>query len=880
MKNMVLAACGCLCALLSVSAEEMTARVRTTEGGPQIFVNGRAVPPRMFWGRSGARPYALDKDEWRAYDLVCRSAVDTDRATVHVRFSIQDGGVTRLRNFRLLADGQEVGVPLARGFDSPAAFAAAWNVWDPEHRDFARTVTNGVCEQRFAFAHGEKPGDYHFYSKYLSLKAGVSYTLHFEAQGEGCRSILPNVYCVATDGHHQSILDGEKSDTLISTARKAAAAGVDFVSYGIPANIWKEDGCDFTVFDRLTDRLVAANPRVRLIPRVSVNAPVWWLRKNPDHRMQFAAEHVDNGGARAWGRGLRPDMAAVSSRLYRQAAVRYITDFCRHMMERYPENFAGIHPTGQNTHEWFYFDSWIKMNGFDPQTVAAFRNYLGDPTAEVPTVAEREAGSRERHLLDPATQARCLAFNRFQQLEMTDFVAELARACRAATDGKKLVVVFYGYAYEFAAHRYGPANSGHYGLENLIRKADGAIDILCSPISYSDRAYCGTAPNMSCGETVMRRGILWLNEDDSRTYLDMRAADYVQEGSIVTRPQSQQVMLRNTSVEAVHGFGSWWMDLPGSGWYDSAALWEMQKILNPLDGEVCRRVRGYEPEVALVQDEESMLHVLPNSAKLNGKLVSGARQTVNRAGVSHGQYLLFDVLERPLAAKLQIFQSCWCLSDADVAELVRQKRENPAWRVWCWAAGAQDENGREDLARMGELNGFRMARHDLVADSRVIAKATEAGLREGLRKGVWFGTTPKVGLAYTVTDARPDEVWARYPNGDPAIVVRKSGKGGDIFLGVADLSSNLVHAFARTAGAHVYLRREDVGKAALWATKGTFGSDRGGFGMLQAMEDARVEVRLPNAAKVSDALSGAPLASGEAVAFDLKKGDVRVFRWE
>jgi hypothetical protein len=51
------------------------------------------------------------------------------------------------------------------------------------------------------------------------------------------------------------------------------------------------------------------------------------------------------------------------------------------------------------------------------------------------------------------------------------------------------------------------------------------IDILCSPISYTDREWLGTAPCMSAAESVREAGILWLNEDDSRTFLDLRTAE-------------------------------------------------------------------------------------------------------------------------------------------------------------------------------------------------------------------------------------------------------------------------------------------------------------------------------------------------------------------
>lgn len=858
-------------------AVQLEARVRETAGGPQIFVDGEAVPPRMFFGKPGAGPRMLDGDRWTPFSFEFSVPSDRDRVSVHLRFHRAAGGVTRLRKFRVRVDGTDV-LPGEAAFGSDASFAAVWNVW-PRTRDYARTCRDGVCEVRFTPLRPEaeaEASDYHFYTRYFPMKAGARGRFEFEAQGlDGCAWIRPAAYSVAPDGKHASLpLNGD--DALTATVAKAAAVGVDFVSYDVP-DAWKEAGDDFAELDDLTDRILAANPKARLIPRVSVNAPSWWLRANPGHRMQFAAEHVGNAPRESWGRGLRPDMAAVSSRPYQQAALGYVTRFARHMMARYPANFAGVHPTGQNTHEWFYLDSWNKMSGYDPQTREAFRAYLGDPRAEVPSVAERCALSRSQRLLDGETQRKCLAFNRFQQLEMSDFLARLARACRAATEGKKLVVLFYGYSYEFSSHRLGPANSGHYGVENLLRKAADAIDVLCSPVSYRDRAWCGSGPNMSCGETVMRHGVLWLNEDDSRTHLDHRTAAYVHEGSLVTPEQSKQVMLRNTAQAAIHGFATWWMDLPGYGWYDSKELWDVQAALNPLDRRLCRRARPYEPQVALVQDEESMLHLLPDSAAVCDRLVSWARKSVSRAGVSYGQYLLFDVLERPPAARLQVYQSCWCLSDAEVERLVAAKRTNPCWRVWCWAAGAQDESGATDLTRMSRLNGFRMTMRDGAPDSRTLARATAVGVSNGLAKDRWYGTKDATGLSFCAADAKPEEVWAAYPDGRAALAVRAdSFGGGDVFLGVPELAPEMVRALASLAGVPCYLSREDVGKACVWAAQGTDANPDSGVFAIQAMQDATIRLRLAAWNDVHDALTGEPVGNGPVLPLELRQGEVRV----
>ena len=851
-------------------ARDVEVRVRTVDGSPRICVDGKPVPPRMFWGCRGSSPSRLSS-EWTPFDLTFTPREDVACGTAHIRFNKIEGGITQLRNFRLTEAGTNRIAESANVFGSPEAFRSVWQIWPPKNA-YVVTFSNNVCsiEMHPSRMDGKTDPDYHFYSVFWKFRKGVTYSIHYEARGEkGCAMLLPGLYSVSPSGVHSGV-PVDSLDTLTRTVRKAAAAGVDFVSYGVPS-AWAKGGDDYSGIDDVTESVIRANPNALLIPRVSVNAPDWWLEQNPDHRMQFAAEHADITGRHVWSRGLRPKMAAVSSRLYQKAATDYIVRVARHLQERFPANFAGIHPTGQNTCEWFYFDSWNKMNGYDPQTRDAFRSYLGDPSAEVPPCALRMEGADKRALLDPATQSRCLAFNRFQQLEMTDFIAGLARACRAATNGRKLVVLFYGYAYEFASHTYGPANSGHYGVENLLAKADGALDIMCSPISYHDRAWCGSAPNMSAGETVMRNGVLWLNEDDSRTHLDHRAEAYVQEGTRVTLEQSRNVMLRNTAQEAIRGFGSWWMDLPGWGWYDAKELWDVQKALMPFERAMCVRKRPFEPELALVQDEESMLHVAAHSARLCSRLLTLGRGAVNRSGVPHGQYLLYDALAKPLSAKVVVYQSCWCLSDAEVVRLGALAASRPDQvRVWCWAPGAWREDGTETLKRMSCLTGFKMARHDLASDPLARAKATEAGVAHGLVPDAWYGAPERVNPLFTVTDAQPDEVWARYANGDPAIAVR----GNEVFVGVPEVSTELVWALARKAGAHSYLPRGEIGLATLWADAAS------GALSLQAMTNATLHLQIPApAATVRDALTDRELGKGPVLALPVKQGESRVLTW-
>jgi hypothetical protein len=136
-----------------------------------------------------------------------------------------------------------------------------------------------------------------------------------------------------------------------------------------------------------------------------------------------------------------------------------------------------------------------------------------------------------------------------------------------------------------------------------------------------------------------------------------------------------------------------------------------------------------------------------------------------------------------------VFQSCWSLSDAKIDALVRQRKTHPATRVWCWAPGWRDNEGVPDLARMTRLTGFRF---------KPLAKPVDQAL-------------------FTVTDAKPEEILERFPDGSPSVVMRRHGAGADVFVSKPDLTAPLLHRLAALAGVHLYLPESEVGKVAIGA---------------------------------------------------------------
>lgn len=836
--------------LAMVPGDPVTVRVQQTRGGPQIHADGKPIPPRFFFGsmNSGTIPARF---EWTSHAFEFLPGYVDGTGTLHLRFVHEPGEIW-------LADlciqdaktGEDILPPAT--FATPQGFAKSWKLWPvgPANTVGAVAVSDGALHVTLQHPPDGKWPDFHLHSHAsLRFAANRAYRCSFRTRAAPAQDLTVAFYSVAGNTWHYI---GGPPGSFLNQIALARDAGVNLVSFSAP-NCWTppERPVDWMPLDNLCRQIIAVNPKVLLVPRVSADAPAWWLARNPKARMVYDGDTIANH-------------ACVSDRLYRTEACTHLEKICRHLLETFPERFAGIHPCGQNTGEWFYQNSWERpLSGYDPATRTAFRQWLrshGDrqaDTAEPPTAGERRAHPNGL-LRDPAREKRLIDFARFQQQEMADHVAAMAAACRRGTDGRKLVVFFYGYLFEFAPLQNGAPTSGHYALSSLLKGRD--IDILCSPISYTDRGWIGTAPSMTAAESVERAGILWLNEDDSRTYLDPRKEEHAQEGGLVDLEQTRQVMRRNTAQAALRGFGTWWMDLPAQGWFNDARIWEEMTRLQPVDAAMLERHGPFAPEIAAVVDEESMCHLTGGSAVFASELIYHARAALGRSGAPYGQYLLDDVLTGHVPAKLQVFLSAWALSPEKRAALAGG-RTSGVVRAWCYAPGYLYPD-RADITGIREVTGFT-AKATNVATAEVTP--TETGKRLGLTAP--WGIKQVIRPLFSVT-ASADETLATYSDGAPAVAVRRSEKGIDVFVGVPQLTPELVRALATMAGAHLFTE----GKATIWAAEG--------YISLQAHENGPLVLNTGTQGRVIDALDGKVLGEGPKVTLMLKQGEVRVIKFD
>ena len=615
-------------ALDAIAENPVEVRVRDTPTGPKIFVDGEAVAPRFFFGS----PQNLTILSWpKKTELVIPFVADAD----------SDSGVVELR---------------VSEKDPPVWFSNA-------------TIVDATAGTTNRLSGAEEKSVRLFRCENLKFRKSHRYYFHVFHRAKRDRISLKHEISYTLNGGIKQILPLPYGDTIGDTVRMAGDHGYDLVTFSTE-NSWgcqtwwapPEEPRAYGEIDDMCARLIAANPRVLLIPRISANAPSWMLERDPSLKMKFNDKFTI-------------EMSSISSREYRKAACKEVEKLARHLRTKFPRNFAGLHISGQNSAEWFYMLSQTRdLSGYDIHTRNAFREYLakkGDKdavTADVPTLVERRA-NRANGRLDPKLDKRVIEFGRFRQEEMASFINELGAAVRRGTDGKSLALFFYGYTWEVGGVPAGAAETGHFFVDWLLKNARENIDGISAPFSYAERGWPGSMAVMSAAETIMRNGILWINEDDTRTHHEELWNGTVKIGGFVNDSpwKTRNFLLRNSAKCILRGHGDWWMDLCGRGWFRDEELWRLRSALKEMDNALLNRKAPYTPEIALVLDEESLMMNGWNSDRIVGPFLS--RVGLERLGATYGQYLLDDVLDNPPDAKLFVLAFVRDLSPEKRAKL-------------------------------------------------------------------------------------------------------------------------------------------------------------------------------------------------------------------
>lgn len=702
--------------LQASNVEKRKFAVEQVDGVPMITINGVPTRSRVFFGLMGSSPlFAINK--WQTYENEFTALDDAyGDGTIHFRFGNKPG-VVAIDNFSIVEKdtGRMVAGPY--DFEKKTDYESNFKTY---HETFQNKEIANVKLQRKIGHDGstalvirlnEYPNewipDFHLYHiRRLNLTSGKRYIVKFEMRADSPRAVIVNLYKPASPTFIKIGTIGH--DVFKSQIQLAAKAGVNFVSFNPMTPVWpKEDGSyDWTKLDAVCDAVLEANPNALLIPRLRLNASQSWLDAHPDSKAKW-----ENAGADCDGQGW--DWAAPVSPEYRKTACDAMAAAIQHLETKYGDSIAGYHAAGQNTSEWFVPNTWTEgYPGFSNADRVAFQIWLKEKyqtnealqhawndsdvtldSAFVPSVKERDE-SRKKPIIE---SQKLLDFNRYWQSTMTGALCEIAKTIKKETNGRKLCLLFYGYSYEFSSVRKGPAASAHYALKELLDCPD--VDIICSPLSYSERQLGGGGSCMLNAESVTAAGKIYFYEDDSRTYLTYAVCDQPQVAGTTNLADSVNVLLRNSGETSLRNFGNWLMDLGAAGWYDSPELWEAVASLEDLDLYFMNNPTPYKPEVGLFLSEESMLKISSGQYSAG---ISSFRKSVNLLGTPYAQYELNDLLDGKVnAPKLTIILNNDALDDQTRVAINNAAQKTNANVLYLDCKGVDTHRLRKEATKAG-----------------------------------------------------------------------------------------------------------------------------------------------------------------------------------
>jgi hypothetical protein len=609
-----------------------------------------------------------------------------------------------------------------------------------------------------------------------------------------------------------SFFGGSRSEqqarTVLDQIQMAGDAGVHIHTHLVELEIDETQiATNVSTAAYLLKKTLEIDPEAQVLFRVVLAAPSGWHEKFRDARYLT----VD-------GQLAEP---SFSDAAFWDVATVCLKEFVRQLrMLPNRDSILGVH---LDRGEWFYVDGvgydtsnaakaefrvWAKMR-YRSDVVALraawFDGSVDFERLEIPPYSPEDAS--DKFVRANRKERRWVDYHLFLSDAAVARIADLAYACKEASEGYFLVGVSYGYTFEWSH----PA-SGHLSLGKLLRTAE--VDFIAGPPSYRNREPGGAASFPGPIDSFALNGKLYISEEDFKTSLGT-GYDYDDFNPMIKTPQAlESVHWRGVGAALAHNSGVCWMDLWGNGWLKTQSAWEragnVRKAL--IARMACPQT---DPEVAIFIDERSLAYLVDK--KGFSLLVQNVRESVLRAGLSAGFYLLSDLQHRDQfpESKLYVFIDAWDIRPELRAAIKTRLQKDDKVLFWLYSAGLFD-SGRESLERAREVMGIALKPQPFHSRTGTTIVARRHPLADPFEDKSNVGGAPLEPSYFAIPE--DGAVLGEYSQtGLPSFVCREFGAGGDpqlrwrsVFLGEPIVTAGLMRALGQMAGAHVWSFTDDV----------------------------------------------------------------------
>lgn len=631
--------------------------------------------------------------------------------------------------------------------------------------------------------------------------------------------------------------------------------------------------------DRTMSMLVAANPEIKVLPRLRITVPEWWQKEHPEslirsyslRKKEFeAGPHVSLNHAEF--NALLAESLTNTVLEFEQRWGNYIFGY-----------HTGVHDCAEHAYRWGhyvsdfgqtqlpYFRAWLKGKYTTPEQL---RNAWGSQDADFdslsfPPIEQFFSADRldARMLFSTPLEMPVVDFLEFSSQMMADSVIFQAKCVKDALHKigrQKVFGAFYGYL-NLPANLLDHYALGHYALDKIY--ACKEIDFLCAPISYDARNNGGVAAPQAVPGSIAVNGKLYYAEDDTRCHLALNHGDCVTASS----EQTRHILLRNFLDARRMGGAMWWMDLWGEGWFRDDACEKIFADLNKLAEDTTGNL-GSQAAIAVFVSDTSRIYERCAPASISGNLVG---QTLNEIAAIGASYELYRIEDLPRLAEqglLPQYRFCIVLdaisiSDALCACIKENLQCDGRTILWFYLPG-YIRDGRADVSAVCSLTGIGLKEIKYQRASMI----TETWM-DGVRLS--YGHPRNITPRLTGCDPDADNlgfyvegVGADHPEiGNGASLISKQfSNWRSVWSSSPNMPSCLLTRFAREAGVHIYSAQGDQ----VFALSNMLG--------VYAKFDGEHSIELPESMSVVDYFTAEGVIANESkFTLPMMRGDCRLF---
>jgi len=598
-----------------------------------------------------------------------------------------------------------------------------------------------------------------------------------------------------------------KAKTVIDEIRMAGEAGIHLHSLTIEFEVHEGAVSQHVALaGYLLKKVLEADPEAQVCFRVVFAAPKNWTDKYPDARYTTATGEI-------------AEPSVCDDKFWADAQnclERFVKQLC---MLPQKGSILGVH---LDRGEWFYpegvgydtsrsarskFQEWARTRYRHDIVSLRAAWFNGSAEFDRLDVPKFEKPSEEKFVRANRNERHWVDYHLFLSDMAVSRISDLAYTVKAASEGYFVVGVSYGYTFEWSH----PA-SGHLSLGKLLRLPE--LDFIAGPPSYRNREPGGAASFPGPVDSFALNGKLYLSEEDYKTSLGS-GFDPDDFNPMIKTPQAlESVHWRGIGAALAHGSGATWMDLWGNGWLKTPSVWQRAEAVR--EALVLRMASPDTPaDVAVFIDERSLAYLVDQ--KGFNLLVQNVRESVMRAGMSAGFYLLSDLQHRENfpESKLYVFLNAWDVRPELRAAIKNRLQRGNKVLFWVYTAGLFD-SGRESLERAREVTGIALKPQPFYSKTGTTIVNRRHPLCEV------FEDKANVGGAHLEPSyfAIPEDgiVLGEYTQtGLPSFVLREFKSETDpastwksVFLGEPIVTPALLRALGDMAGAHIWSFTEDV----------------------------------------------------------------------